>query len=292
MIPPSSATGLGLEVQRPDVARPEDAIGRRSKVATRRTPSRSAVATRTASASRGRCSARLDEELGGPREVGVGRRHEADGPTVDRGSQDGQGRPGPSSRWSRRSSSPRVSAPSRSGSSARPKPGDGGGVVEVGAVGRGEDGAAVEQDGHRSSAAAAGPVAGLASGDAPPVERQPAVGALADPDERRAPARVVLGEVRLEGGGDDRGLGRPLTGRANRPRRSSRSGSMRIVVRASSYAGIYATVATRASTRGTIAGHDPAVHQETPRGPLRAQPAHPRTRPPCRRACAWPAVAR
>ena len=63
------------------------------------------------------------------------------------------------------------------------EPGDRRVVVEVGAVGGGEDRRAVEQDGHARAAVsggAAGPAAGLASGDAPPVERQPAVGALAD----------------------------------------------------------------------------------------------------------------
>ena len=139
------------------------ASGRRSNEATRRIDSRSAVATRSASASRGRCSAASvirsaararSSVVGGTRRIAPGderlRRRPASRPT-------------PSSRWRRRSSSAEPERPEQQRLVHALEPGDRRPVVEVGGVGRGER----RRTGRAGSPCGPLPVAGAAARLAP-----------------------------------------------------------------------------------------------------------------------------
>ena len=208
------------------------AIGRRSKVAIRRTPSRSAVATRTASASRGRCSAAAVEELGRPAQVGVRRRDQPDAAAGDR-PQQGEGRLEAELALEQevqlgegqRAEQQRLVGPR--------EPGHRRGVVEVGLVGGREDRARVEQDRHGGRRLSAGrsaggrPRAGRSSGRRARAGRAGSArwrgtrrSGASSCSARYASSAAVMTAVLV------------VRARvANRARRSSRSASARIVVR-------------------------------------------------------------
>ena len=188
------------------------AIGRRSKVATRRTPRRSAVATSSASASRGRCSAASAEQLRargrGPRRSGRRARIDAVG---DRAQDGERRRPARARAGGARPARRALSAPSRSGSSARANQATAAAWLRSARSAAASDRRAVEEDRHVGRSAqrvpsAARPRAGRSrrpSSDSRPCPLCP----IADEGD---PGRlVVLVEVGLDGRGDDRGLGRP-----------------------------------------------------------------------------------
>src|SRR5664280_2513319 len=94
------------------------------------------------------------------------------------------------------------------------EPGLRGRVVQVRGVGRGDDRRHVEQHGHGSPASVGpAPYPDLASGDPAGIQREAAVGAPPDPNERERRGILASGQVRLERGDDDRGLRGPRAAR-------------------------------------------------------------------------------
>ncbi len=169
-------------------------------------PRRSAVATSRASASRGRCSAASLDQLGGPPQV-VGRgRHEADRPP-DQRVEHGAGGLGAELALEQQVDLREREGPQQQRLVGALEPGDGRAVVEVRGIGGGEHRGGSSRIGHLRRS----PVgARLATRDRAPVERQPAVAAPADAEERELGRRLVRVQPRLERGRDHRGLGRAL----------------------------------------------------------------------------------